>query len=61
MFKLLARQFRLKLLEYELERLENEEGCLSIPCRKCKYIRCVNDHMYTCKREGILKKINSLR
>ena len=29
-------------------------GCLKIPCHRCKYLRRINEHYSTCKREELM-------
>ena len=30
-------------------------GCFKISCKNCKYLTKVNEHLYTCKREQLMK------
>lgn len=31
------------------------DGCLKIPCEKCKHFIVINDHYCTCKRENLIE------
>lgn len=48
-------------LKKELEQLEEVDGCLKISCKRCRYLRRVNDHLWTCKREEIVNKMRRFR
>lgn len=30
------------------------EGCLIIPCKKCRHLIQINEHLYTCKRQRLM-------
>ena len=50
--KKLPRSIEVALEEYRKLRLE---GCLFIPCEKCRHLMELDEHHYTCKRIQLMK------
>lgn len=48
----LPHKVEVALQDYRTLRLE---GCLIIPCKKCRHLIKLNDHRYTCKRIQLMR------
>lgn len=49
----------LRRLKQQLIELKNE-GCYTIPCSMCPYLRRISEHRWTCRRIDLVDKINEL-
>lgn len=56
MEKKIPHEIQLALDEYQKLRME---GCLIIPCKKCKHLVHINEHISTCKREMLMDMLQN--